>query len=97
LAVEKVPEDHTKVLERDGVILDIGKKFNQSNVAIDTGLFLCSPKVFEYAEQAASMGRCELADCIRIAGQNGDAQVVDVTGHFWVGPQTSLPITLTVR
>jgi CDP-L-myo-inositol myo-inositolphosphotransferase len=88
LAVEKVPEDHTKVLERDGVILDIGKKFNQSNVAIDTGLFLCSPKVFEYAEQAASMGMCELADCIRIAGQNGDAQVVDVTGHWWVDVDT---------
>lgn len=88
LAVEKVPEDHTKVLEKDGLILDIGKKFNQSNVAIDTGLFLCSPKIFEYARKAASMGMSELSDCIRIAGQNGDAQVVDVTGHFWVDVDT---------
>jgi len=30
----------------------------------------------------------QLADCIRIAGQNGDAQVVDVTGHFWVDVDT---------
>jgi len=88
LAVEKVPDDHTKVLEKDGVILDIGKKFNQSSVAIDTGLFLCSPKVFEYAKQAVDKGKLELSDCIRIAGQNGDAQVVDVTGHFWVDVDT---------
>lgn len=88
LAVEKVPEDYTKVLEKDGLILDIGKKFNQSNVAIDTGLFLCSPKIFEYARQAAGRGMSELSDCIRIAGQNGDAQVVDVTGHFWVDVDT---------
>ncbi|MBS7646706.1 MAG: NTP transferase domain-containing protein [Candidatus Bathyarchaeia archaeon] len=88
LAVEKVPEDHTKVLEKDGLIFDIGKKFNQSNVAIDTGLFLCSPKIFEYARQAASKGMSELSDCIRIAAQNGDAQVVDVTGHWWVDVDT---------
>lgn len=88
LAVDKVPENHTKVLEKDGLILDIGKKFNHSNVAIDTGLFLCSPKIFEYARQAAGGGMSELSDCIRIAGQNGDAQVVDVTGHFWVDVDT---------
>jgi len=88
LAIEKVPEDHTKVLEKNGTIIDIGKKFNQSNVAIDIGLFLCSPRVFEYAKRAADMGLSELADCIRIAGQNGDAQVVDVTGHFWVDVDT---------
>ncbi|MEM2104786.1 MAG: NTP transferase domain-containing protein, partial [Candidatus Bathyarchaeia archaeon] len=88
LAVEKVPEDHTKVLEKDGLILDIGKKFNQSNIAIDTGLFLCSPKIFEYARQAASRGMSELSDCIRIAGQNEDAEVVDVTGHWWVDVDT---------
>jgi choline kinase/phosphatidylglycerophosphate synthase len=88
LAIEKVPENHTKVLEKDGTILDIGKKFNQKNVAIDTGLFLCSPKVFDYAKQAVKEGGCELSDCVRIAGRNGDAKVVDVSGHFWVDVDT---------
>lgn len=88
LAIEKVSEEDTKVLEREGTILDIGKKINQSNVAIDTGLFLCSPKIFEYANQAMKEGASELADCVRIAGQSGDAQVVDVSGHLWADIDT---------
>lgn len=88
LAVDKVPEEDTKVLEQGGTILDIGKKINHSNVAIDTGFFLCSPKVFEYANQALKEGASELADCVRIAGQNGDAQVFDVSGHLWADIDT---------
>jgi len=88
LAIERVSEEDTKVLERDGTILDIGKKINQSNIAIDTGLFLCSPKVFEYANQAMKEEASELADCVRIAGQSGDAQVVDVSGHWWADIDT---------
>lgn len=88
LAIEKVSEEDTKVLEREGTILDIGKKINHSNVAIDTGLFLCSPKVFEYANQAVKEGASELADCVRIAGRSGDAQVVNVSGHLWADIDT---------
>lgn len=88
LAIDKVPEEDTKVIERDGTILDIGKKINESNVAIDTGFFLCSPKIFEYANKAVKEGMSELADCVRIAGQNGDAQIVDVSGHFWADVDT---------
>jgi choline kinase/phosphatidylglycerophosphate synthase len=88
LAIDKVSEEDTKVLECDGAILDIGKKINHSNVAIDTGLFLCSPKVFEYANQAVKEGASELADCIRIAARSGDAQVVNVSGHLWADVDT---------
>jgi choline kinase/phosphatidylglycerophosphate synthase len=88
LAVDKVSEADTKVLERDGTILDIGKKINHSNIAIDTGVFLCSPKIFDYANQAAKEGSSELADCVRIAGQSGDAQVVDVSGYLWADVDT---------
>lgn len=88
LAVDKVSEADTKVLERDGTILDIGKKINHSNIAIDTGVFLCSPKIFDYANQAVKEGSSELADCVRIAGQSVDAQVVDVSGHLWADVDT---------
>ncbi|MGQ9639965.1 MAG: FeoB small GTPase domain-containing protein [Candidatus Bathyarchaeia archaeon] len=71
-----------------GLHQHIGKKINHSNVAIDTGLFLCSPKVFEYANQAMKKGASELADCVRIAGQSGDAQVIDVSGHVWADVDT---------
>jgi choline kinase/phosphatidylglycerophosphate synthase len=88
LAIERVAEEDTKVLERKGKIFDIGKKINQSNVAIDTGFFLCSPEIFEYAQEAAKQGAVELADCVRIAAQNGDTQVVDVSGHLWMDIDT---------
>jgi choline kinase/phosphatidylglycerophosphate synthase len=88
LAIERVAEEDTKVLERKGKIFDIGKKINKSNVAIDTGFFLCSPEVFEYAKEAAQKGAVELADCVRIAAQNGDTQVVDVSGHLWADIDT---------
>ncbi|MDI6691260.1 MAG: CDP-alcohol phosphatidyltransferase family protein [Candidatus Bathyarchaeota archaeon] len=88
MAVEKVSQEDTKVLERGGKILDIGKKINDSDVAIDTGFFLCSPKIFEYAKKAIKEGASELADCVRIAGQSGDAEVADVSGYFWADVDT---------
>jgi phosphatidylglycerophosphate synthase len=33
-------------------------------------------------------GASELADCIRLAAQNGDAHVLDVSGHYWVDIDT---------
>jgi CDP-L-myo-inositol myo-inositolphosphotransferase len=85
LAIDRVGYafDDTKVLEHEGMILDIGKDINPSN-CVDTGFFFCSPKIFSYAEMAVNQGKSELADCIRIAAQNGDAQVLDVSGHYWV-------------
>ena len=85
LAIDRVGYafDDTKVLEHEGMILDIGKHINPSN-CVDTGFFFCSPKIFSYAEMAVKQGASELADCIRLATQNGDAQVLDVSGHYWV-------------
>jgi len=89
LAVDRVgfALDDTKVREHDGMILNIGKHINPSN-CVDTGFFLCSPKIFSYAERAAKQGALELADCIRLAAQNKDAQVLDVSGHYWVDVDT---------
>ncbi|MGC9345170.1 MAG: NTP transferase domain-containing protein, partial [Candidatus Bathyarchaeales archaeon] len=78
--VEYSPDD-TKVLENNGVILDIGKSINHSN-CVDTGFFLCSPRIFTYAERAVKQGASELADCIRLAAQNEDAYVLDVSGRW---------------
>ncbi len=97
LAIERVAEEDTKVLERKGKIFDIGKKINQSNVAIDTGFFLCSPKIFEYAKKAAQEGAVELADCVRVAARNGDTQVVDVSGHWWADVDTEQDLSRARR
>jgi len=79
--------DDTRVLEHDGLILDIGKFINPSNCT-DTGFFLCSPAMFKYAEEVAQKGMSELADAVRIAATNNDARVIDVSGHYWADIDT---------
>jgi len=74
---EPLPGD-TKVLEKKGEIVDIGKEIKESN-CIDTGIFLCSPKIFHYIEEAVKEDKTELADCINKAAQNKDAEIFDIT------------------
>jgi CDP-L-myo-inositol myo-inositolphosphotransferase len=79
LAVDKEkasPED-TKVLEKNGRIVSIGKELEKFN-CVDIGVFLCSPKIFHYAERAAADGNGELADCVRYVASDGGAWVSDI-------------------
>jgi CDP-L-myo-inositol myo-inositolphosphotransferase len=69
------PED-TKVLAKNGRIVDIGKAIPKSN-CVDTGILLCSPKIFEYAKQAAKKGDA-LSDCIKLIAESGSAYVFDL-------------------
>lgn len=73
---EPLPGD-TVVLERKGKIVKIGKGIEKSN-CVDTGIFLCSPKIFSYVEEAIKEGREELAAGIARAAKNRDAQVFDI-------------------
>ncbi|MGB7533450.1 MAG: phosphocholine cytidylyltransferase family protein [Halobacteriota archaeon] len=68
----------TKVLEKEGRIAAIGKNIEEAN-CIDTGIFLCSPKIFSYIEGAVEEGKTELADGIAKAAENGDAEIFDIT------------------
>jgi len=74
---EPLPGD-TKVLERNGKIVDIGKDIEESN-CIDTGIFLCSPKIFFYLEEALKKGKTELADGIAKAAKTEDVEIFDIT------------------
>lgn len=74
---EPSPGD-TKVLQKRGKIVDIGKDIEESN-CIDTGIFLCSPKIFSYIEEAVKENKTELAHGIAKAAKNKDAQVFDIT------------------
>jgi len=68
----------TKVLEKRGRIVDIGKDIEESN-CIDTGIFLCSPRIFPYLKEAIREGKSELAHCIDKAAKNRDAEIFDIT------------------
>ncbi|HEX54857.1 MAG: hypothetical protein DRO90_01655 [Candidatus Altiarchaeales archaeon] len=71
--------DDTKVLEKNGRIISIGKDIEEYN-CIDTGIFSCAPKIFSYAENSIRNGRYELSDCIMEAARNADARIFDITG-----------------
>jgi choline kinase/phosphatidylglycerophosphate synthase len=79
--------DDTRVLTKDGKILNIGKKIDCWN-CVDTGFFLCSPKIFIYGEKALEIGSSELADCVRLVAKDGGARVLDVSGKYWVDIDT---------
>jgi len=79
LAVDrrKPIQGDTRVLEKKGRIVDIGKDIEESD-CIDTGIFLCSPKIFSYIEDSVKEGKKELADGIAKAAGSGDARVFDI-------------------
>ncbi|MCH8741968.1 NTP transferase domain-containing protein [Patescibacteria group bacterium] len=68
----------TKVLGKKGKIVDIGKDIDESNY-IDTGIFLCSPKIFFYIEEAIKENKSELAHSIAKAAKKRDAEIFDIT------------------
>ncbi|MBC8527056.1 MAG: CDP-alcohol phosphatidyltransferase family protein, partial [Candidatus Cloacimonetes bacterium] len=56
----------------------LGKDIEESN-CIDTGIFLCSPRLLAFAEEAVKEGKTELADVIDKAARNGEAEIFDIT------------------
>jgi 1L-myo-inositol 1-phosphate cytidylyltransferase len=57
-------EDATKVLRRGDRIVDIGKEIAHYD-ALDAGMFLCSPALFDHLEAAIKDGNCSLSDGMR--------------------------------
>jgi 1L-myo-inositol 1-phosphate cytidylyltransferase len=57
-------DDATKVLSRRGQIIDIGKTIAHYN-ALDTGMFLCTPGVFNALQRSIVDGNCSLSDGMR--------------------------------
>ena len=60
----------------------IGKSLTDYD-AIDTGLFVCSPEIFGYLEQAKRDGDCSLADGVRLMAADGKVRVIDIGDAWW--------------
>jgi choline kinase len=57
-------DDATKVRRDGDRIVDIGKEISDYD-ALDTGMFLCSPALFDRLESAKKDGNCSLSDGMR--------------------------------
>ncbi len=80
-------DDATKVQIEHGMIECIGKHLNVWN-AIDTGVFLATPALFDALAGAAAKGRHSLSHGIEELVETGQARAVDVTGQPWLDVDT---------
>jgi CDP-L-myo-inositol myo-inositolphosphotransferase len=77
-------EDVTRVMTEDGKIRNIGKGLANFN-GFDTGIFLCTPAIFQALEQSTEKyGEATLSGAVRILADLGRAGAFHADGQFWV-------------
>jgi choline kinase len=75
-------DDATKV-RRDGAhIVDIGKEIPRYD-ALDTGMFLCTPSLFNMLESALTNGDCSLSDGMRRLAAERRFRAFDIGDADW--------------
>ncbi len=75
-------DDATKVKTAGTRITGIGKTLSEYD-AIDTGVFLCAPTVFDYLNRARREGDCSLSDGMRLMATAGKARAIDIGDAWW--------------
>ena len=80
-------DDAMKVFVSEGRIRRIGKQLRTWN-AVDTGVFLATPALFDALEDAEQRGRYGLCDGIESLADDGQMQAIDVTGESWIDVDT---------
>jgi len=75
-------EDATKVRLDGEHIVDIGKGI-ASYDALDTGMFLCGPGIFETLESAKVNGNCSLSDGMRKLARQRKFRAFDIGTAHW--------------
>jgi 1L-myo-inositol 1-phosphate cytidylyltransferase len=75
-------DDATKVQRKGNYIVGIGKDL-PSYDALDTGMFLCSPTLFDRLEAARKNGDCSLSDGMRRLAQDWKLRAFDIGDGHW--------------
>ncbi len=75
-------DDATKVRCEGNQIIEIGKDLSGYN-ALDTGMFLCSPALFNRLESARRNGDCSLSDGMRKLAQDRKLRAFDIGDGHW--------------
>lgn len=75
-------DDATKVLVDQGQIKSIGKEIANYN-AIDTGMFLLTPDIFEALRESLKDGDCSLSDGIRHYCEQNVMGTFDIGASYW--------------
>ena len=75
-------DDATKVVRMGDYVIRIGKNLKCYD-AIDTGMFLCSPAVFDALEAVMKDGNCSLSDGMQHMASNRKLCAHDIEDAFW--------------
>jgi 1L-myo-inositol 1-phosphate cytidylyltransferase len=75
-------EDATKVRREGNLIVDIGKEIATYD-ALDTGMFLCSPVLFDKLESATKDGNCSLSDGMRQLARERSLRALEIGEARW--------------
>jgi len=75
--------DATKVSIEDGQIKDIDKQLNDYN-GIDTGIFLCTPVIFDALEESINRGNDSLSAGIKILANHHKMKTLDISDKYWL-------------
>lgn len=89
-------EDATKVKIKGDKIVAIGKDLLQYD-ALDTGMFLCSPALFEKLESAKKDGNCSLSDGMRALAEERKLKAFDIGEGQWQDCDTPQAFAYTER
>ena len=77
-------DDVTRVKAQGGKIRKIGKGLDDFN-GFDTGIFMCSPAIFEALEKSISeRDDSSLSGGVRVLAEEGRANAAEFRGRFWV-------------
>jgi choline kinase len=75
-------DDATKVRRNGEHIVDIGKDIAHYD-ALDTGMFLCSPALFDRLESATKDGNCSLSDGMRQLARERRLRALEIGEGQW--------------
>ena len=76
-------EDVTRVKCANGRIERIGKGLPEYN-AFDTGVFLCTPILFEALEASQAAGDDSLSGAMNVLARQDKARTFDIEGRLWI-------------
>jgi 1L-myo-inositol 1-phosphate cytidylyltransferase len=85
-------DDAMKVQTRGDRIREIGKDLTVYD-AVDTGLFICPPDIFDYLERVKREGDCSLADGARSMAVDCKARAIDIGQAWWQDVDTPEMLT----
>ncbi len=75
-------DDATKVRREGDRIVDIGKEIANYD-ALDTGMFLCSPVLFDKLDSAKKDGNCSLSDGMRQLARERNLRALEIGEAQW--------------